>query len=250
MDALVPSDTFFQGHFDPASPLSIFSKMPRDWVERFKKAMEEVPSLQDYLSNEHELQRKLKDMGFKPNAVDNRYRFQFWFEYENSVREKRMMNMANVYSLVGPPSTFYTLVMGNPLRVYWLLNKPHEYAVQAREMLAAGMEHMRKVLDRDPWEDPAKPDHRLLAVQLKIVQMMDLRLHGAPTQKIQQAHIHASVNSAGEIEDMGAKKDALQYQESIRQLKALKAKAQGRGAEPVSEPVDAEVVSEPAKGAE
>lgn len=241
--------TLNQGHFDRESPLSLYNKMGEHWARRFIDKLSEAPELAELLIDETVLKPKLKELHkFQPTASDNKYRLQLWLEYENSVKLGRQMQMSNVYNLVGPESSFHTLVMKEPARVAWLLCKPAGYDAQSREILETGLHRMRAVLETDAMTAGKNggPNIALLRLQLDITKMMDLRQHGAPTQKIQSLELKGTIGANGEIQALGDIADMKALEERKKDLHKRRLKAEGRAAAraPDPAPIDVEVVKD------
>jgi hypothetical protein len=243
------SPTMGKGHFDQNSPLSLYAKLGPMWAGRFMGKLAELPGVDDFIADETALKEWLRGIQkFVPNGTDHRYRLQFWLEYENACRRNVKMNMANVYSLSGPECTFMSLVLKDARRVAWMLCKPISYESHTKQILATGLSRLEAALEIDPFADPKKPDLKLLAMQIKITQMMDLRQHGAPTQKIQALSISAALDANGEIQGLVDKGDHKAILERMELLRKRKAKAQGRGERPPAEGEAApSVVVEPAE---
>lgn len=242
--------TLNQGHFDRESPLSLYSKMGPHWARRFIEKLSEAPELAELLTDETVLKPKLQELyKFRPTAMDNKYRLQLWLEYENSVKLERQMNMANVYNLVGPECTFHALIMKDSARVAWMLCKPVSYEVQTREILETGLHRMRAVLDLDAMTSGKGGGLNLplLKLQLDITKMMDLRQHGAPTQKIQEISLKGTIGANGEIQGIADSMDMKSLEARKQDLQARRAKAEGRAAARAAaqpEPIDVEVIKD------
>lgn len=222
----------FQGHFDPQSPVSLYSKMGAHWADQFVKKLSENPCCADFLANETVLKEHLdKDHKFIPNGVDNRFRLQLWLEYENSVKMNRPMVMSNVYNLVGPQSSFHVVVMKDPRRVAWLLCKPIAYDLRMRDILEVGIQRLRGYLDIDAMTSgpKGKPDTKLLKLQLEITRMADLRMNGAPTQKIQEISVKATIGANGELQALSDEVDMATLENRKKELEKRRRSAEGRG---------------------
>jgi hypothetical protein len=141
------------------------------------------------------------------------------------------MKMTNVYQLMGAQATFHKLIMVAPERAVWMLCRPASYENTVREMLHAGLDKMRAVLEKDPFENPAKPNTKLLEIQLKITAMMDMRVNGAPTQKIQQLNLSGNLGrvTGEDVRSLTEKGDMTEIQKRLERLRARKAAAEGRG---------------------
>jgi hypothetical protein len=238
------SPTLDKGHFDANNPLSLYSKMGLTWAKKFMDKLGEVPECADMLTDETVLAEHLKKQyKFRPTGSDHRFRLQLWLEYENSIKHDRPMQMSYVYSLAGPESTFHVVVMKSAPRVAWMLCRPVSYEAQTREILATGLLRLRGYLDKDPFPEGQKPDHKLARLQLDIVKMMDLRQHGAPTQKIQSLELKGTIGANGEIQAIAEKLDMKALEERKKKLEDRKRKAEGRAAAE-ARIVDVEIVKE------
>lgn len=242
----------FAGWFDLNNPLSLYSKLGKVWAEKFGKALAKLPEAEPMLHDETVLKSwLLREHSWKPTVAENRYRYQFWLEYENAVREDRQMKMTNVYYFAGSERTFQNVILKDARSLSWIMCRPAGYESTAREMLQAGMEKLRSYLELDPFENPEKPNMKLLEMQYKITAMMDMRLHGAPTQKLQQLTVNATLGANGEIKEVVDKGDMASLQKRIEKLRERKRLLEGRKvapeqAEPASssepEVIEAEVV--------
>ncbi len=248
VDNLPP--TLFSGYFDQNNPLSLWQKLGKHWAEKFLNVLNSMPEAATMLHDETMLKRWLQEhKAYRPTPTDNRYRYQFWLEYDNSVQQHRQMNMKNVYGFIGADATFHKLICRDACRMTWLICRPAGYEAAAREMLTASYDRLRTALEKDAFENPSKPNMKLLEIQLKIHQMFDLRLHGAPTQKIQQLNVNAAIGANGELKEILDKGDMQGLRDKLEDLRVRKRKAEGRGAE-AAQPapiVDAELVTVEAK---
>ncbi len=237
-----------QGHFDQNSPLSLYSKMGPAWAKRFMDRLGEVPEIANCLTDETVLKEELERLyHYRPNPVDERYRLQLWLEYENACKLGRLMQMSNVYNLVGPESTFHNQVMKVPQRVAWMMCKPIGYSTLTREMLNLGLRRLQSYLDKDAWTagKGGKPDMKLMKLQLEITKMVDLRQHGAPTQKIQSIELKGTIGANGEIQAIAEQGDMKALEQKKYDLELRRRAAEGRRA-PAATPIDVEVVKEDA----
>lgn len=235
------------GHVDLNNPLSLYSKMGSHWAKRFQERMEDAPELMELLTQESVLKERLiKHYKFRPNPDDNRYRLQLWLEYENACKMNRPMQMSNVYNLVGPEATFHKQIMKDVRRVAWLLCRPATYKASQMEILSCGIHRLRSYLDIDALTAGKKGgiDHRLMKLQLEITRMADLRLHGAPTQKIQEISLKATIGANGEIQEAVEAADMKALLERKQDLEVRRRIAEGRAGAAAAPPIDAELVKD------
>ena len=195
--------------FQPDQVFSLAHRLQNnsDLLESLLKLVTSDPRLPSLLVDEQALLDFLKDeLHYEPTVNDRRIRHMFWLEYENSILGQRRMVLNNVHSLVVDSRTFYRLFVQSPGRAAFLLCKPAAYQEQLKEMLGHGLGRMRKILDLPDRDEKGKLDHRLLTLKAKIHAMVDMRLHGAPTQKIQQVNL----NLNGEAQGRGSQQDVTQ----------------------------------------
>lgn len=207
----LPED--FQQSLAPLfQPDQIFSLAHRlannqDLMEKILNLVTSDPRLPALLTDEAALLKFLKEeMHYEPTVNDRRIRHCFWLEYENSILGQRRMVLNNVHSLVLDSNSFYRLFVQHAGRAAFLLCKPTAYQEQLKEMLAHSSMRMRNILDLPDRDEKGKLDHRLLTLKAKIHAMVEMRLHGAPTQKIQQVNL----NLNGEAQGRGSQQDVTQ----------------------------------------
>ena len=177
------------GHlFDPRNALSLDNVMPRTFsVPMFNSLMENPREVIELISDEERLLRFFKtEKSYQPTVNDQRVRYLFWHEYENSRVENRKMVMNNVHSLVCDVVSFRKLFLKLPYRTAFLCCRPAAYQHTLNEMLLHGMQRLRQVLDLPEVDANGKLNTKVIELKIKITAMVDMRIHGAPTQKIHQ----------------------------------------------------------------
>lgn len=185
--------------FDPNAETSLTALLPPRIAERLLETISKDPDLFPLLGREDELLAFLdQKYDYRETATDGRIRMTFWLEYETALLDGRKMVLKNTHSLVCDERSFYRLFLSSPGRCAFLLCKPVAYQEQVKEILSHGLKRYRQILDRPVDLPNGKIDHKLLAVQVKIIAMMDMRLHGAPTQKVQQLNVNVDAGSRGQ----------------------------------------------------
>lgn len=177
--------------FDPASPVSLASLLPPGLSTRLLGTIYKDPELFPLLKDEDALLRHLEvAYRYRCPPTDSRIRMSFWLEYERALADADKMKVANIHSLVCDERSFYRLFGSCPGRAAFLICRPAAYQEQVREMLAHGMKRMRQLLDLPVVLPNGKYDYKLMAIQNRIAAMADMRIHGAPTQKVQQLNVN------------------------------------------------------------
>jgi hypothetical protein len=166
--------------------------------------------------DEEELRKFLGERG--AGAVANAIRMKFWFEYDEAQAEHRKMKIKNVYTGICEESLFYQSVLSNPEKVAWIITRPASYDIAMAEMHQFALSRLRKILEIE-----TKFDSKIGALQLKIFELLDMRIKGAIVQKTM--NIHASVSSPGQTTE-AAKKEEIERR--LKELEQYSNKQQGK----------------------
>ncbi len=172
--------------FDKSDPNSIISLLPKVVSQTIQDSVLKESAL--FELDEKTLYRTLRRENKTPTPTDNRLRLKFWVEYDRA-REAgvRHMNMNNVWSGICHKEFFYNVYLKHPEKVAWMVCIPTTYAVKMEEALNFGIDQLREVLDMET------VDAKLIALKVKIVEMLDMRLNGAYTQRIEQKSMNVHV---------------------------------------------------------
>lgn len=234
--------------FTEDNPLSAVNLLPFAIGESVKARRKERPDL--FGLSEEELKKKIGADKKKLSLVDNVLRLQFWLEYDSAILEQRRMNATRIQGGCCTRDYFYNEFISNPWKVSWMVCPPVNYAVRVSEALHFATTRMREILELDPAKVPAKDRVQLMGLQLKIYQTLDVKVAGAPVQRI--AHLHASVGEAqkGVLEMAGGKMELLEQQlkELEKKEKYLKEKSMNPGGQVDVIETDGGMVSEAAPG--
>ncbi len=80
-------------------------------------------------------------------------------------------------------------------RVAWLMCMPLNYQLKMEETLAYSAGQLRDILEMDHIDPVSKkPNLQLMNLKAKIHMMIDMRLNGAPTQRLEQKSLSINVN--------------------------------------------------------
>lgn len=204
---------------EPRSPINLSNATMQ---EKIKAAAAAEPEL--FELDEANLYDALKKSKRTPTATDNRIRLAFWNEYNRCLASGRHeMDPFYIFSGICVRNYFYNQYLMQPHRVAWMMCMPVSYEVSAREALSYGMERMRQYLSIDPTYVDAKGNvgvnTRLMELQAKIVTMLDNRIHGAATQRIEQKSLSINVSDKKIGMELEGKTIA-ELDHSIKQIEA------------------------------
>ncbi len=131
---------------------------------------------------------------------------------------------------------FYEGFLSNPGRVAWLLTPPASFNSLANEALNFGIEQMRDILELDHFTiKKGKPviDYKLIALKMRAIALLDLRVKGAPTQKTMTLNTHAIISNtpnsrldAQEVTDLAEEMSMAELERRIRDMDKRERKAQ------------------------
>jgi hypothetical protein len=186
-----------------------------------------------------ELRRKVD-----PSYVDEQLRIAFWDEYFVTVDSGsyKLRNEA-IYGRVCSRETFYQVV-GTPLRFAYMLRPPENYMYQMRALLDIGLVRFKEILEL-PLENPnGTVNTKLIGELIKLVSLVDNRVKGAVTQKIQidgtQKNLNVNINQAVKYEPPKSHQEIqAELRQIERDIKSLQAPNQDLG---LFEPERVEVV--------
>jgi hypothetical protein len=211
---------------NPRSVLNIVKHPPRFRAQcleaKFEK--EELFGL-----DEARLYEKLRELSATPKPADNRLRLKFWFEYDYAQTYRTDLDLKRVCAGIMEVDYFTKAYMEHPTKVAWLLCPPQNYMVKASEALEYGLEQMRDILGKDHYIGAPGAggeralDFPLAKLKLEIFKVLDMRVKGAPTQKLAHLHAHTTSPQAakavagmmveGSVEEMKKRLEYLKRQE-------------------------------------
>lgn len=229
--------------FDPRNELSLANLLPGRWPGMLLDLVSRDPGLLILLSDEEALLDTLKaQFSYSPTVTDHRLRHQFWLEFENAILENRQMVTTNIHSLVCNENAFRVLFLKQAHRASFLLCKPAGYKAAMEEMLIHSAKQLRRILDMPEIDAKGKLNTKILELKLKIHAMVDMRIHGAPTQKIHQITQNLpgppKGQGAGDLKTLVQKGDMETIRKRIHEIEKQTKQIEGRVA-PV--PVTVEV---------
>jgi hypothetical protein len=152
-----------------------------------------------------------------PNEIDDCLREAFWMEYFSACDESRRMRMEAVYGRYMSKVNFFTTIISNEKRLAWMMRPPLEYAYRMKGLLEVGLQQFENILKMEI----TKADTRLIGEIVKIVALLDNRVRGAVTQRIQVESKSVNVNANYEVPKSYSEisKEIRDVQKEILQLK-------------------------------
>jgi hypothetical protein len=224
-----------QDAFDIGNPRSMMSLLPTRWAQGFEEAYR--THAEYFEMTERELYKHLKKEGKAPDSIINTIRIRLWLEYERcQAGDGRRIEIFKVLGEVCRAINFEKFILSRPDRAAWLLCPPTSYHSKVEEALDFGISKLRDILDLDVittttlknGKKKTVVNTKLGELQAKIVNMLDVRVHGAARVRIDQNvrqvslnlhHTSGQVSSA--IEDMTA--ESLEAQIKILERQERKA---------------------------
>jgi len=192
---------------------------------KVREKMTELPPAVLAMS-EKELKKKLE-----PGWVLEQLRIAFWDEYFLSVDNDVKMRMDAVYGRVCSREQFYNTV-DTPLALAYMAKPPADYIYQMRSLLNMGLERFNEILALPLENRDGTVNTKLIGEIIKIVTVVDNRVKGAVTQKIQidgtQKNLNVNVNQTYEapksIDDINA--ELKRIEKEVKELQAPNSEVQ------------------------
>jgi len=194
---------------DPDNPYSLLNLATSEIIQ----ALDKLPT-KYYRYSEHELVEIAK-----PSVEIARLRLNFWDEYMRAVDQQRKMNVLSITTGVCSAIYFYDIAIKKESWLAYITTPPPDYSLALREMLELGWSKLRKVLefpitvqaslkysevDKETGKTSMHtkvvevPNTRLISEMRAIVQMLDQRVKGAITQKMQIEQKNMNINVPGD----------------------------------------------------
>lgn len=185
--------------------------------DRLQELMRQLP--QSLLAmSEKEIRRKLE-----PGWTEEQLRIAFWDEYFITMDNNfKKMRIEAVYARVCTKEHFYDKIK-NPLTLAYICRPPQDYIYQMRSLLNIGLERFAEILTL-PLENNGRVNTRLIGEIVKIVSIVDNRVKGAVTQKIQidgtQKNLNMNVNYEAPKTHQDIAKELRDIELEIKQLQS------------------------------
>lgn len=120
-------------------------------------------------------------------------RIAFWEEYDKCQRNnEECMDSSAIYAEHCHRGEFYNKLVAHPARLALLLRPSAPYRLLLAELHELGLERMREVLDLPVTSDNGAPNVKLIDMQQRIFEHIDMRKKGAIIQRIDQRTLSLS----------------------------------------------------------
>lgn len=153
----------------------------------------------------------------KPDERDERVRLGFWDEYNHSSAMQKKMSLTSFLHGIMSWETWVTVYEPNDKKMMWVFCPPVSYQVAMRNILHKGTERLMEIMSLPLRDDMGKVDSKVVVNILRAFQLVDMRVKGAVTQKLQiqqQSHnINQNINMNGPSIDSGTPIETLQLEE-------------------------------------
>jgi hypothetical protein len=175
-----------------------FELLPPRLLEYWKSCPKEFTEM-----NELTLRKTLRsecqmDAFTNSFSLLTKVRITFWEEYERAARVPEQMVVQKMYMGTCRSEVYYKLFDRHPALIAWVICPFAGFLLQRKELEFLAEERMVEVLSAKPIGDDGKVDSRLAKVQLELYGVLQDRLYGAVTQKIesQQKNLNVNIDAA------------------------------------------------------
>lgn len=202
-------------------PLKTFDieTLPDSLQERLKKTDPKY-----FKMSENELRDELAahqaDNLFRYEAFSRccvQIRISFWDEYELAAQEGRKMSIRNIYSNL---DFLYERFDKHPAFLPWIVTPLAGYLLERKEIEYMSHERLFEILSKSAVDKvTGKVDSRHAANIIRIYELIQNRIYGAPTQRINSEQRNVNVNLSGKVSDTVIT-DTAELDKRIREIQA------------------------------
>lgn len=130
----------------------------------------------------------------RPDERDERVRLAFWDEYNHATQVGKKMSLSAFLQGVMSWEAWVTVYEPSDRKILWVLCPPVSYQTAMRNILHKGTERLMEIMKLPIVGPDGKPDSRVIVNILKAFQLVDMRVKGAVTQKLQIQQQSINVN--------------------------------------------------------
>jgi len=196
--------------YDTENPDSLINVIPTRVIEVLHRIRPKMPRVLH--CTEHELRDYIK-----PDERDERIRLGFWDEYNHSTSAGKKMSLSSFLHGIMSWETWVTVYEPSDKKMMWVFCPPVSYQVAMRNILHKGTERLMEIMSLPLRDDMGKVDSKVIVNILRAFQLVDVRVKGAVTQKLQiqqQSHnINQNINMEGSSLGSGVPIDTLQLED-------------------------------------
>lgn len=200
---------------DAADPLSLALVLPPELSDKVKDLPREL-----LIQDEETLTTMVR-----PSAQQKRIKIQFWDAYENAIKQNRVIILAEI--IFGVCTREYFLEFVAPDRnLAWLVSPKPSYKLRVAELIERGLDVAEEILKMQP---TPKNAISVRGLQLSALKMLDMRKHGAYTQRIEQKTLQKTIHEQAPKAATGVVLGEGSVEELEQQVRELEDKiAQGK----------------------
>lgn len=187
----IPAESLDGTIYDDANPNALINLVP----ERLKPVLLRLrPKLPRVLAvTEGELRKTLQ-----PDERDERIRLAFWDEYNHSTNINKTMSIAAMLHGIMSWEAWVTVYERSDRKMMWIFCPPSSYQASMRRILQLGTDRLLEIMQAPIYDAKGRLDNKAVLSILKCFQLVDLRVKGAITQKVQiqqqSLNVHASMS--------------------------------------------------------
>lgn len=214
--------------WDPDNERSLINLVSPEIRKLYLDTRDKRPEL--FEMNEYDLIKLLRDERSVPNPTVHRIRMLFWQEYDLAQAEVRQLEMWRVYKGVCDKEMLWRMCH-EPKKLAWILCPTVSYMVHMQESLNFGLEQLREALGADHTFEIEKNgkkitmvNTKLLEIKAKIVAMLDMRVKGAVTQKIEQTNKNMNLNLNATEAQVNKIVESMSNEEIMKELEKIRKK--------------------------
>jgi hypothetical protein len=189
----IPDESLDGTIFDDANPDALINIVPTRMQAVLHRLKPKLPRV--LASTESELRKIIK-----PDERDERIRLAFWDEYNHSTHLKKQMSIAAMLHGIMSWEAWVTVYERSDRKMLWILNPPSSYQASMRRILHIGTERLLEIMQAPIYDGKGRLDSKAVVSILKAFQLVDLRVKGAITQKVQiqqqSLNVHTSMQAA------------------------------------------------------
>jgi len=149
-----------------------------------------------------------------PTPQQNRVKIQFWDEYEEAIKQKRMLSLANIIFGVCTKEYFLEFIRIDR-NVAWLISPRPSYKVRVAELIEKGLDKVEEIFAIQMTGKNATVVGNLY---LSALRMLDMRKHGGYTQRAESKILQLNKNLDGDSSK--ASGPAITGEGSVEELEA------------------------------
>lgn len=183
----VSADSLEGTIYDESNPTALINLVPDRVVPVLQRIKPKLPRV--LFCTEAELREYVK-----PDERDERVRLSFWDEYNHSTRVGKKMSLSAFLHGVMSWEAWVNVFEPSDKRMMWVFCPPVSYQVAMRNILHKGTERLMEIMSLPIIDKDGKPDSKVIVNILKAFQLVDMRVKGAITQKLQIQQQSVSLN--------------------------------------------------------